>query len=81
MMACEQPIMDQEAQYLAAIQQAATYNIQGTRLELRSADGALQASYTHQPAGASGVGRPHLAADRVQQRQAGGGLRCWRTPR
>ena len=35
MMACEQPIMDQEAQYLAAIQQAATYNIQGTRLELR----------------------------------------------
>ena len=27
--------MDQEAQYLAAIQQAATYNIQGTRLELR----------------------------------------------
>ena len=58
MMACEQPIMDQEAQYLAAIQQAATYNIQGTRLELRSADGALQASYTHQPAGASALVGP-----------------------
>ena len=53
MMMCAQPIMEQEAQYLAAIQQAATYNIQGTRLELRSADGALQASYSHQPAGAS----------------------------
>ena len=35
MMMCAQPIMEQEQQYLAAIQQAATYNIQGTRLELR----------------------------------------------
>ena len=41
--------MDQEAQYLAAIQQAATYNIQGTKLELRDATGALLASYTQQP--------------------------------
>ena len=58
MMMCAQPVMEQEQQYLAAIQQAATYNIQGTRLELRSADGALQASYTHQPAGASALVGP-----------------------
>ncbi len=58
MMACEQPIMDQEAQYLAAIQQAATYNIQGTKLELRDATGALQASYSQQPAGASALVGP-----------------------
>ena len=58
MMMCAQPIMDQEQQYLAAIQQAATYNIQGTRLELRSADGALQASYSPQPAGASALVGP-----------------------
>ena len=37
MMACAQPIMAQEAAYLAAIQPAATYNIQGTKLELRDA--------------------------------------------
>lgn len=49
-MMCPQPIMDQEAQYLAAIQLAARYNIEGTRLELRSADEALQASYVHQAA-------------------------------
>jgi len=58
MMACPQPIMDQETQYLAAIQLAATYNIQGTRLELRSAADALLASYTHQPAGASALVGP-----------------------
>ena len=58
MMMCAQPVMEQEQQYLAAIQQAATYNIQGTRLELRSADGALQASYSHQPAGASALVGP-----------------------
>ena len=58
MMACPQPVMDQEQQYLAAIQQAATYNIQGTRLELRSADGALQASYAHQPTGVSALVGP-----------------------
>ena len=52
-MMCPQPIMDQEAQYLAAIQLAATYNVQGTRLDLRSAEDALQATYTQQPAAAA----------------------------
>ncbi len=58
MMMCAQPVMEQEQQYLAAIQQAATYNIQGTRLELRSADGALQASYSQQPTGVSALVGP-----------------------
>ena len=58
MMMCPQPIMDQEQQYLAAIQQAATYSIQGTRLELRDATGALLASYSQQPAGASALVGP-----------------------
>ena len=49
-MMCAQPIMDQEAQYLAAIQLAATYNVQGARLDLRSAEDALQATYNQQPA-------------------------------
>jgi heat shock protein HslJ/serine/threonine protein kinase len=49
-MMCPQPIMEQEAQYLAAIQLAATYNVQGSRLDLRSAEDALQATYTQQPA-------------------------------
>ena len=49
-MMCAQPIMEQEAQYLAAIQLAATYNVQGSRLDLRSAEDALQATYTRQPA-------------------------------
>ena len=52
-MMCPQPIMDQEAQYLAAIQLAATYNVQGTQLDLRSAEDALQATYTQQPAAAA----------------------------
>ena len=52
-MMCPQPIMDQEAQYLAAIQLAATYNVQGSQLDLRSAEDALQATYTQQPAAAA----------------------------
>ena len=56
MMACPQPIMAQEAQYLAAIQTAATYKIEGAKLELRSATGALVASYTQQPE----IGRAHV---------------------
>ena len=48
MMFCSDPegVMDQEAQYLAALQSAATYRIEGTRLELRTADGALAADFT-----------------------------------
>ena len=47
MMACEDPagIMDQEQQYLAALQTAATYQIEGNVLELRTADGALAADF------------------------------------
>jgi heat shock protein HslJ len=37
--------MDQESQYLAALETAATYRLDGDTLELRTADGALVASY------------------------------------
>lgn len=44
---CAEPegIMDQEAAYLAALPTAATYRINGNRLELRTAEGSLVASY------------------------------------
>jgi heat shock protein HslJ len=38
--------MDQEQQYLAALSTAATYRIDGSKLELRTADGALAADFT-----------------------------------
>lgn len=40
---CEQPagVGEQETAYLAALETAATYRIEGSRLELRTADGAL----------------------------------------
>jgi len=37
--------MDQEAQYLAALQSAATYRIDGDMLEMRTADDALAATF------------------------------------
>ncbi len=40
-MACEQDIMDQETQFLAALESAATYSLSGTGIELRKSDGAL----------------------------------------
>ena len=45
MMACSDPegVMEQEAQYLAALQSAATYQIEGNVLELRTKDDALAA--------------------------------------
>jgi heat shock protein HslJ len=45
---CNEPagLMEQERAYLAALTTAATYMIQGDQLELRTADGALVASYT-----------------------------------
>jgi heat shock protein HslJ len=48
MMFCNDPegVMDQEAQYLAALQTASTYQIEGERLELRTADGALAVDFT-----------------------------------
>jgi heat shock protein HslJ len=42
---CEEAIMQQEFAYLAALPTAATFSIQGDELELRTADGALVASY------------------------------------
>jgi heat shock protein HslJ len=42
-MACSQPegLMAQEMQYLAALETVATYQLQGNKLELRTAEGAL----------------------------------------
>jgi len=51
-MFCGEPqgVMDQEAQYLAALGTASTSSMSGTKLELRTADGALAASFqTSQP--------------------------------
>jgi heat shock protein HslJ len=44
--ACAQPIMQQEAAYLAALKGIASFKIDGDKLELRNAAGALVASYT-----------------------------------
>ena len=45
---CSTPtgVMDQESAYLAALASAATYSIQGTTLELRTAGGAIAASFS-----------------------------------
>ncbi|HUM72221.1 MAG TPA: META domain-containing protein, partial [Chloroflexota bacterium] len=47
MMFCESPegVMEQEAQYLAALATAVTYRIDGPRLEMRDADGAMVANF------------------------------------
>jgi heat shock protein HslJ len=47
MMACSEPagVMEQEAQYLAALQSAATYQIEGNVLQLRTKDDALAAIF------------------------------------
>ena len=47
-MACSDPagIMEQETQFLAALQTAATYNIENATLELRTKDGALAVQAT-----------------------------------
>jgi heat shock protein HslJ len=45
-MACSQPpgVMEQESAFLAALQSAATYNLQGSTLELRTAGGSIAVS-------------------------------------
>ena len=45
---CAEPqgVMEQETAYLAALQSAATYRIDGKKMEMRTADGALAAEYT-----------------------------------
>ena len=52
MMMCAEPegVMEQEMAYLTSLTTAATYTIQGDQLELRTADGALVASYQPQTA-------------------------------
>jgi heat shock protein HslJ len=44
---CAEPegIMEQEAQYLAALETAATYRMEGENLEMRTADGAMVANF------------------------------------
>lgn len=42
---CAEEVMQQEREYLAALLMAETFSIQGDMLELRTADGALVASY------------------------------------
>jgi heat shock protein HslJ len=51
LMACEEPagIMEQEMQYLAALETAATYRIDGDRMEMRTKDDALAAMFVRQP--------------------------------
>jgi heat shock protein HslJ len=44
--ACEPDVMTQEAAFLAAMENATTVTIDGSTLELRDADGALQVSFT-----------------------------------
>ena len=47
MKACSEPanVMEQESQYLAALQSAATYQVQGTILELQDANGESAVQY------------------------------------
>ncbi len=45
-MACPEPAMEIEQMYFAALDNVATYQIDGTTLTLRDADGATQAAFT-----------------------------------
>jgi heat shock protein HslJ len=57
-MACEQPtgVMEQEQQYLAALQNSATYEIKGDTLTIRDASGAMQVvAKVNAPTGLSGT--------------------------
>jgi heat shock protein HslJ len=47
MMFCDNPagVMDQEAQYLAALQSASTYQIEGNQMTMRTADDAMAATF------------------------------------
>jgi heat shock protein HslJ len=61
-MFCGEPegIMEQETQYLTALETAATYRVDGDRLQLRTAEGALVADYVLKPR-AAGLDRETLA--------------------
>ena len=45
---CESPegVMEQEQQYLAALETAATYKIEGMTMQMRTADGAMAANFS-----------------------------------
>ncbi len=47
MMACDQPegIMEQEQEFLTALGTAATYQIQGDFMEMRTAEGSIAATF------------------------------------
>ena len=45
LMACEESVMEQEQEYLAALETAATYKISGLRMEMRTEDGAMVADF------------------------------------
>lgn len=47
--ACPAEVMEREREYLAALARVATYRLDADRLEFRSADGALQATFRRQP--------------------------------
>ena len=49
MMACDQAVMDQEAQLLAALQVPATVEASGGTVTLRDADGAMQVTLAPAP--------------------------------
>ena len=67
---CESPsgVMEQESEYLTALQSAATYRIDGNRLEMRTSSGALAVQMTRSlgvelpPAPAPGVPTGRVAA-------------------
>jgi heat shock protein HslJ len=48
-MACPEPAMEIEQMYFAALGNVAVYQIDGTTLTLRDADGATQAMFTLLP--------------------------------
>ncbi|MCB0195939.1 MAG: META domain-containing protein [Anaerolineae bacterium] len=54
MMACIEPegVMDQEQEFLAALASAATYQITGNTMQMRTADDALAATFMRAPASA-----------------------------
>lgn len=55
---CPQPVMAQEATYLKALEKAATFRMERTRLTLRDAGGAAMAAFVQKPAVAPAAPAP-----------------------
>ena len=68
MMFCGDPegVMEQEMAYLQALPSAATYVVQGDRLDLLAADGTIVAIYTAQAAAAEGPSAEAIAAAQAE---------------